>query len=155
MEIKPDLVTDSRVVAILEEHIADMYRTSPPESVHTLDLESLRKPDVNFWVIWHQDTPAGCVALKEHETSWAEIKSMRSAKAFRGNGVGKLLLQHVIRVAEQRNYQFLRLETGIEDFFKPARDIYQRYGFSIRGPFAGYRDDPNSVFMEMAISVKQ
>ena len=73
---------------------------------------------------------------------------MRSSNAFRGKGIGKLLLEHVINVAEQRGYQYLRLETGSEDFFKPARAIYERFGFKERGPFANYADDPISVFME-------
>jgi putative acetyltransferase len=32
-------------------------------------------------------------------------------------------------------------------FFEPARRLYQKFGFVICGPFAGYRLDPNSVFM--------
>ena len=52
MEIKPDDLSDKRVVALLEEHIDDMYRDSPPESVHTLDLSALRSSDVSFCVLW-------------------------------------------------------------------------------------------------------
>lgn len=147
-QIKPGDLTDSRVVALLQEHIEDMFRTSPPESVHTLDLKALQKPEMSLWVMWDQDVAAGCVALKDYAGRWAEIKSMRTSNAYRGRGVGKLLLQHVLNIASQRRYQCLRLETGIEDFFQPARQIYQRYGFTQRGPFAGYREDPNSVFME-------
>lgn len=151
MEIREDDVTDNSVVALLEEHIADMYATTPAESVHTLDLASLRESDISFWVIWDGDVAAGCIALKEHDNTYAEIKSMRSSNAFRGKGIGKLLLDHVINVAEQRGYQSLRLETGCEDFFKPARAIYERFGFQKRGPFADYADDPISVFMERNI----
>ena len=71
MEIKPDDLSDQRVVALLEEHIDDMYRASPPESVHTLDLSALRSSDVSFWVLWQNETPVGCVALQEHENTWA------------------------------------------------------------------------------------
>lgn len=148
MLIKPDNLSDNRVVTLLQEHIDDMFRTSPPESVHTLDLTALQKTDISFWVIWQQNEPAGCVALKDYNGKWAEIKSMRTSNAFRGKGVGKLLLEHILKVAEQRNYQCLRLETGSQDFFEPARRIYQRYGFAVRGPFEGYTEDPNSVFME-------
>lgn len=148
MLIKPDAVTDARVVALLEEHIADMYATSPPESVHTLDLASLRNTDINFWCVWDGDSAAGCVALKEHAPHWAEIKSMRTSNAYRGKGIGRLLLEHVIQQAELRQYQYLRLETGIEPFFQPARTLYAGYGFVERGPFANYNNDPNSVFME-------
>jgi putative acetyltransferase len=78
---------------------------------------------------------------------------MRSAGKFRGQGLGKQLLEYILNVARQRNYQYLRLETGCEDFFEPARGIYQRYGFVVRSPFANYTDDPNSVFMEKSLTV--
>lgn len=151
MEIRPDTVNDQQVIALLEEHIADMYATTPAESVHTLDLASLLRPDISFWSIWEKNIALGCVALKEHAKDWAEIKSMRTANASRGKGVGKLLLEHVVTVAQQRGYRYLRLETGIEPFFEPARTLYRLYGFRERGPFASYTDDPNSVFMEKLI----
>ena len=148
LDIRLDDVTEQQVIALLEEHIADMYATSPPESVHTLDLSALRKPDITFWSVWNGDAVQGCVALKEHEPHWAEIKSMRTANASRGQGIGKVLLEHIIAVAGQRRYRALRLETGAEPFFEPARRLYSRYGFTIRGPFADYGNDPNSIFME-------
>jgi len=43
------------------------------------------------------------------------------------------------------------LETGSEDYFAPARRLYARHGFVVRGPFADYTDDPNSVYMELAL----
>jgi putative acetyltransferase len=154
MEIKPDDLSNPKVVALLEEHIDDMHRISPPGSVHTLDLNALRGGDISFWVMWQNEHPVGCVALQEHEESWAEIKSMRSAGKFRGQGLGKQLLEHILNVAKQRNYQYLRLETGCEDFFEPARRIYRHYGFVVRSPFANYTHDPNSVFMEKRLTVE-
>ena len=154
MEIKPDDLSNPKVVALLEEHIDDMHRISPPGSVHTLDLNALRGGDISFWVMWQNEDPVGCVALQEHEESWAEIKSMRSAGKFRGQGLGKQLLEHILNVARQRNYQYLRLETGCEDFFEPARGIYRRYGFVVRSPFANYTHDPYSVFMEKRLTVE-
>lgn len=148
MKIIKDDVSNANVVALLEEHIQDMYATSPPESVHTLDLDALRQPEISFWVVWDEDKAAGCVALKQHADDWAEIKSMRTSNHYRGKGVGKLLLEHVLLQASERGYQCLRLETGSEPFFAPARNIYQSYGFEVRGPFADYTNDPNSVFME-------
>ena len=154
MEIKPDDLSNPKVVALLEEHIDDMHRISPPGSVHTLDLNALRGGDISFWVMWQNEDPVGCVALQEHAESWAEIKSMRSAGKFRGQGLGKQLLEYILNVARQRNYQYLPLETGCEDFFEPARGIYRRYGFVVRSPFANYSHDPNSVFMEKLLTVE-
>lgn len=72
---------------------------------------------------------------------------MRTAKAHRRRGVASKILEHIIKEAERRAYDCLNLETGAMPEFDPARALYAQYGFEYRGPFAGYIDDPNSVFM--------
>ena len=49
MQIKPDNLTHPAVLALIAEHLDSMYETSPPESVHALDLSELRDPDVSFF----------------------------------------------------------------------------------------------------------
>ena len=51
MDIRRDDVRGPEIVALLQEHLRDMYRVSPPESVHALDLESLRQPDITLWTM--------------------------------------------------------------------------------------------------------
>lgn len=147
MHMKVGDLNDSAVHKLLQEHIDDMFRTSPPESVHTLDLDSLKKPDISFWCLYNNQALVGCVALKEHDNSMAEIKSMRTSNASRGTGAGKVLMEYLLEVARQRGYNALNLETGSQDFFEPARRLYLKYGFAVCGPFADYCLDPNSVFM--------
>lgn len=147
MEIRIDDLTSPEIAELLEEHLRDMYAASPPESVHALDLSKLRKPEITFWSAWVGSDLVGCGALKELEPGHAEIKSMRSANRFRGTGVGKKMLEHILQVARERNYTRLSLETGTQDFFLPARKLYERYGFEYCGPFADYAEDPYSAFM--------
>ncbi len=147
MEIRIDDLTSAEIAELLEEHLRDMYAASPPESVHALDLSKLRKPEITFWSAWVGGDLVGCGALKELEPGHAEIKSMRSANRFRGTGVGKKMLEHILQVARKRNYTRLSLETGTQDFFLPARKLYERYGFEYCGPFADYAEDPYSAFM--------
>ncbi len=85
--------------------------------------------------------------LKELDASHAEIKSMRTAPAYRNKGVAMMLLRHIIGEAKIRNYRRLSLETGAMPFFEPARRLYLKFGFVYCGPFSGYKEDPNSVFM--------
>jgi putative acetyltransferase len=56
-------------------------------------------------------------------------------------------------VAEARHsgYERLFLETGSQEFFAPARRLYERHGFTDCPPFAGYEADPNSVFMSLLL----
>jgi putative acetyltransferase len=124
-----------------------MHRVSPPESIHALDLEGLRQPDITFWTIWDQGTLAGCGALKELDPQHAEIKSMRTASSYRRKGVAKQMLQHLLSEAKQCGYTRVSLETGSMDFFIPARTLYASFGFENCPPFADYIEDPNSVFM--------
>jgi putative acetyltransferase len=57
------------------------------------------------------------------------------------------LLAHLLRTAEAHGLHELYLETGSMAFFRPACALYEKFGFSYCGPFAGYAEDPNSVFM--------
>jgi putative acetyltransferase len=151
MQIIIDDLTSPEIAELLNEHLRDMYATSPAESVHALDLEKLSKPEITFWSVWDNHQLMGCGALKELDPTHAEIKSMRSSNRFRGQGAGKKMLEHILQVANERQYQRLSLETGAQDFFIPARKLYERYGFEYCGPFSDYVEDPYSVFMTKAL----
>ncbi|QNO37987.1 GNAT family N-acetyltransferase [Protaetiibacter sp. SSC-01] len=144
-------LTDPRVLRLLEDHLADMHATSPPESVHALDVTGLQHPAVTFWALSDGDDVLGCVALKELAPDHGELKSMRTDAAARGRGLGRLLLAHVLDEARARGYTRLSLETGTEDFFRPARALYASAGFTETGPFADYVLDPNSVYMTLEL----
>ena len=147
MEIKLDDLSGPQIRALLEEHLQSMHSISPPESVHALDLDSLRKPEISFWTVWSGDELLGCGALKEINARHGEIKSMRTAAAHRRSGVARAILTHIIGEAQNRKYTRLSLETGSQDAFEPARRLYQSFGFNYCPPFEGYFEDPNSVFM--------
>ncbi len=151
MDIRLDDVSRPEIAALLQEHLREMYRVSPPESVHALDLESLRQPDITVWTIWDAGSLAGCGALKALDPQHAELKSMRTASSHRRKGVATQLLQHLLEEAKQRGYIRVSLETGSMAFFLPARALYANFGFAPCPPFADYRADPNSVFMTKAL----
>lgn len=147
MLIRVDDLAGPEIRALLEEHLADMRAISPPESVHALDLDGLRRPEITFWTAWSGNALLGCGALKELSPDHGEVKSMRTARAHRRSGVARAMLAHIVAEARRRGYERLSLETGSMAEFAPARALYERFGFGYCGPFAGYVDDPNSVFM--------
>lgn len=151
MLIKVDDLRSPEVAQLLEEHLQDMYAVSPPESVHALDLAKLRQSEITFWSVWDGEQLAGCGAIKELDAQHAEIKSMRTAKAYRGKGIAVKIMEHMLAVAAERNYQRLSLETGPQDFFTPARKLYERFGFEYCGPFGDYAEDPYSTFMTKSL----
>lgn len=153
MQIIRDPLESPAVIALLEEHLADMYATSPPESVHALDVSKLKAADVHFWTAWQDDQLLGCAALKQHSATMGEVKSMRSATAARGKGVGRRLLAHLEQAATKLGITELYLETGSMDFFLPARRLYESAGFVHCGPFADYTEDPLSTYMHKDLAV--
>jgi putative acetyltransferase len=137
------------VRALIDEHLGDMRATSPPESIHALDHDQLRAEHVTFWTAWDEDGLLGCGALKQLDAEHGEIKTMRTAPAARGRGVGAAVLGFLLAEARRRGYRRVSLETGSQDFFGPARRLYARHGFVVCEPFADYVADPNSVFMTL------
>jgi putative acetyltransferase len=151
MELRRDDLSGSAVQELLREHLRDMHALSPPESVHALDLEALRRPEVTFWTAWQHGALLGCGALKELDARHGEIKSMRTATAHRRKGVAGALLAHLLAEALSRGYTRVSLETGSAPAFVPARELYHRHGFESCPPFAEYREDPNSVFLTLQL----
>lgn len=147
MDIRLDDLSGADIRALLAEHLRNMHQLSPPESVHTLDLTGLLKPDISFWTAWSDGELLGCGALKELTRDHGEVKSMRTASAHRRKGIGRAILQHIMAEARNRSYARLSLETGSGPAFEPARKFYESHGFTYCSPFADYTDDPNSVFL--------
>ena len=147
--IRREDLNGPEIAALLQTHLDDAARHSPPASVHALDLEGLRVPEITFWSAWSGGALLGCGALKELSPVHGEIKSMHTALVHRGKGVAGRLLTHILNEAKARSYQRLSLETGSMAAFAPARALYTRFGFKTCGPFAAYREDPNSVFMTL------
>lgn len=139
---------DSDVDALLAHHFAEMRADSPPEACHVLPAQSLRSPTIRFFTVRDSGGELlGVGALQWLEQGHGEVKSMRTAPALRRSGVAARLLEHLIREATARGYRRLSLETGAMAFFEPARRLYRKFGFEPCGPFAAYKDDPNSVFL--------
>ena len=147
MKIAVDDLSGPEIAAFLQEHLDEMRATTPPESKHALDLDALRRPEVTFWTVYEGDELLGCGALKELDGATGEIKSMRTAAAAKRRGVASALLEHIVAQARGRGYERLYLETGSFEFFAPARALYEKFGFTYCGPFADYKQDPNSAYM--------
>ena len=151
MKIALDDLTQPEIHVLLNEHLQSMYELSPPESVHALDLEKLRKPEITFWSAWEDSLLLGCGALKELDRTHGEIKSMRTPSKYRGRGAAKAVLARIVEAAKERDYRLLSLETGSHSAFAAAQSLYKSVGFQLSGPFAGYKEDPHSVFMELRL----
>lgn len=151
LDIRVDDLRGAAIIALLQEHLDEMHRISPPESVHALDLDGLRRPEITFWTAWTGGELAGCGAIKELSAEHGEVKSMRTVTSHKRRGVGAAVLRHILAEATGRGYRRLSLETGSQPQFLPARSLYHAFGFEPCGPFAQYVEDPNSVFMTKSL----
>jgi putative acetyltransferase len=106
VRILEDDLTSSAIRNLLREHLDEMHAITPPESMHALDPGSLRAPDITFWSAWDDELPIGCGALKELDSESAEIKSMRTVAAHRGQQVASRILEHLLEVAARRGSEF-------------------------------------------------
>jgi len=136
---------------LVARHLAGMHAQSPPESVHALALDGLKAPSIRFWSAWSGNNLAGMGALRRIDAENGEIKSMRVADAFLGQGVGRAILEHILSEARGMGLAALWLETGSVEGFVPARTLYESVGFTACGPFDTYGPDPFSVFMTLRL----
>ncbi len=151
MQIRIDDLSGPEIAGLLATHVAFCRSSSPPESTHVLDLDSLRGPGITFWSVWDGQDLIGCGALKELDPAHGEVKSMHTAARHRGRGAGLAVLRQIVSEARARGYRRLSLETGSMAAFGPARALYTGFGFVECPPFGAYRPDPNSMFMTLEL----
>jgi putative acetyltransferase len=150
-EITPDDPRADDVRELLERHLAFAHTNTPPEDVHALDVDGLLDPAVTFFSFRRDGELLGVGALKQLDRHHAELKSMHTAQAARGRGVGRAMLGHLIGVARERGCRRVSLETGSMDAFAPARSLYASAGFTPCGPFGDYSPSRSSTFMTLSL----
>jgi len=147
IDIRIDDLAAPATRALIARHLDGMHDSSPPESVHALDVDGLRHPAITFWSAWIDGELAGIGALRQIDAARGELKSMRVDDRFLGLGVGRAILRRIVAEARTRGMTSLWLETGATEDFVPAQRLYASEGFVPCGPFEGYAEDPFSVFM--------
>jgi putative acetyltransferase len=151
-EISLDDPSAPDVRALLQRHLEFAGTHSPPADVHALDAGGLLDPAVTFVSFRRHGVLLGVGALKELDERHAELKSMHTARAARGRGIGRAILHHLIGIARDRGCRRVSLETGSMAAFAPARSLYAGAGFIPCGPFGAYAASPNSTFMTLSLA---
>jgi putative acetyltransferase len=134
------------VRALLAQHFAEMRAGSPPSACHVMTADDLSDPAIRFFTLREDGALLGCGALKRLAADQGEVKSMRTADAALGRGVGKALLDQLVAAARSDGMTRLSLETGSTPQFAAALRLYEREGFEPCGPFGGYADTPFTRF---------
>src|SRR3954469_9459466 len=136
---------------LLERHLAYAKANTAPEDVHALEVEALVDPAVTFFSFRADGELLGVAALQRLDDEHAEIKSMHTAEAARGQGIGRALVDHLVGIARDAGYRRVSLETGSGPALAAARRLYASASFTPCGPFAGYGPSPASAYMTLSL----
>jgi putative acetyltransferase len=137
------------VAALLARHLRFSLAETPAQYSFALDQDGLEDEAVTLFSFREHGTLLGIGAIKQLGRRHAEIKSMHTAEAARGRGIGRAMLTHLVEVARGRGFRKLSLETGTTTAFAPARALYASAGFVLCGPFANYQPSEHNIFMTM------
>jgi putative acetyltransferase len=137
---------------LLARHKAFALEQTPPEHSFALGVDGLLDPSITFFSYREHGLLLGIGAIKHLDPHHGEIKSMHTAHAARGRGIGRAMLNHLLGVARDRGLRRVSLETGTTAAFAPARELYRSAGFVTCGPFAGYLDSDDNTFMTLELS---
>ncbi|MES5097141.1 GNAT family N-acetyltransferase [Agrobacterium sp. BA1120] len=140
---QPEII---RLLEMSDAYAASLY---PPESNHLVDITTLEKPNVSFFVARNDGEIVGCCALVEAGDGTAEIKRMFVDPQARGLKIGRLMLEALVEFGRQHGVTAIRLETGISQ--PEAIGLYHKAGFVDIEPFPPYKPDPLSLFMELKL----
>lgn len=148
-EIDVDDPRAADVRRLLATHLDFARAPTPPEDAHALDVDGLLDETVRFFSFRRDGVLLAVGALKRLDADHAEVKSMHTIEAARGQGIGRRMIEHLIAVARAAGYRRLSLETGSMAEFAPARALYASVGFELCEPFGEYRASPNSTYMTL------
>lgn len=109
-------------------------------------------PDGRLFLAFSGKNLAGCIALRPLEDDVCEMKRLFVREDFRGQKIGKLLIEKLIREARIIGYQNIRLDTFPPKMAK-AVSLYESYGFREILP---YYHNPygETLFMELNLKKK-
>jgi ribosomal protein S18 acetylase RimI-like enzyme len=119
-----------------------------PTELKTIDKQ-YKKPKGTLLLAYKNNTPVGCVGIREFDKDAAELKRMYVQTEYRKYKIGMKLLELIVEIAKELNYKSIRLDT-LPTMTK-AQNLYRSFGFSEIQP---YRFNPvnGTVFMEKKLT---
>jgi GNAT superfamily N-acetyltransferase len=97
-------------------------------------------------VVYDNNVPIGCGAIKEYDKQSVEVKRMYTLPAYRGSGVAMAALTELEQWAADLGYQRCVLETGKRQ--PEAIALYKKSGYQIISNYGQYAGIDNSVCFE-------
>jgi putative acetyltransferase len=106
-------------------------------------------PDGRMLLVAQDGRIAGCIALRKIVDGLCEMKRLFIRAEFRGKGLGRRLVEAIIREAQEIGYERMRLDT-LPGKMDEAIALYGSFGFEEIEPY--YRNPvPGAKFMELKL----
>jgi len=106
-------------------------------------------PDGRLLFAFDEGKLAGCVALRKFRDGVCEMKRLFVRPEFHGKGIGRQLVDAIVREAREIGYRKMRLDT-LPPKMNKAIAIYRSIGFQEIEPY--YENPvPGAKFMELAL----
>ncbi len=137
-----------RLIQALDEDLLQRY---DEENIYTIDLDHPDTLKTTFMVAYVDDTPAGCGAIRSLDADSVELKRFFVDSTYRRQGIAGKMLQALEQRAIEQGCQWIRLETGAEQF--EATAFYERNGYYRIPVFADYKDDGISLCYEKKLDL--
>ena len=100
-------------------------------------------------LLYRDGLAVACGAFKALSAETAEEKRVFVRKAYRGQGLSKVLMEALERQIRSGGYRRAVLETGVKQV--EAIHLYQRMGYGPTANYGPYVGNPNSVCMEKTL----
>lgn len=139
------------IAQALQAHWLFCTSSTPIEHVYALDASKLFSPDITVFGARIDGEFIGVGALRKLDADHAELKSMHTLAKSRGLGVGKAMVTHIEDFARNIGIQRISLETGTNEAFKPARELYKSLGYKNCEAFGEYVLSEHNVCMTKLI----
>ena len=123
---------------VLQAHWHFCTSSTPIEHVYALNASKLFSPDITVFGARIDGELVGIGAMRKLDAHQAELKSMHTLAESRGLGVGKAIVAHIEDFARSRGIERMSLETGTNEAFKPARELYKSLGYNSCDAFGDY-----------------
>ena len=123
---------------ILQAHWLFCTSSTPIEHVYALDASKLFSPDITVFGAQFDGELVGVGAIRKLDARHAELKSMHTLAKSRGSGVGRAMVAHLEDFARSSGIERMSLETGTNEAFKPARELYKSLGYNSCEAFGDY-----------------
>ena len=141
----------NELIEILQAHWTFCTSSTPIEHVYALDASKLFSPDVTVFGARIAGEIVGVGAMRKLDVDHAELKSMHTMAKSRGLGVGKAIVAHIEEFARGCGIKRMSLETGKNEAFRPARELYKSLGYQSCEAFGEYVLSEDNMCMTKTI----